>query len=73
MRVSSAAITGMEGEWETKVKDEESRDIWCKVPESKAYLECGISKELWGNWPMKEMNIACGCKEKNFWIAQPKY
>jgi hypothetical protein len=27
MRVSSAAITGMEGEWETKVKDEESRDI----------------------------------------------
>jgi len=27
MGVSSTAITGMEGEGETKVKDEESRDI----------------------------------------------
>jgi hypothetical protein len=59
MRMSSTVITGIEGEDDTKVKDEESRDIWCEALESKIHSECDIPEELWGNWPMKEeMNIA---------------
>ena len=49
MRVSSAVITGMEGEWDTKVKDEESGDIWFETPESKTHLECDIHEKIWGN------------------------
>jgi hypothetical protein len=49
MGVPSAVITGMEGEGDIKVKDEESGDIWCEAPESKTHLECDIPEELWGN------------------------
>jgi hypothetical protein len=67
MRVPSAVTIGMEGEGDIKVKDE-SEDIWCEVTKSKTHLEYDIPKELWGNWPMKEeANIACGCKDRNFW------
>jgi hypothetical protein len=47
MRVPSTVITGMEGEGETEVKDEESGDIWCEAPESKTHSECDIPEELW--------------------------
>jgi len=73
MRVPSTVITGMEGEGKTKVKDEESRDIWCKAPESKTHSECDIPEELLGNWPMEEeVDIVCGCKERNFWNCSAK-
>lgn len=49
MIVLSAVITGIEGERDTKVKDEEYGDIWCKAPESKTHSECDIPEELWGN------------------------
>jgi hypothetical protein len=49
MEVPSAVITRMEGEGDTKVKDEESGDIWCEALESKTHLECDILEELWGN------------------------
>jgi len=63
----------MEGKGETKVKDEESRDIWCEAPESKTHSECDIPKELWGNWLMEEeVNIACGCKKRNLWNCSTK-
>jgi len=68
IKVSSTVITGMEGEGDTKVKDEEYRDIWCEELESKTYSKFDILEELWGNWPTKEeANIACGCKERHFW------
>jgi hypothetical protein len=60
--VSSAVIIGMKGEGDTKVKDEEYRDIWCEAP------KFDIPKELWGKWPTEEeADITCGCKERNFW------
>ena len=46
IEVPSIVITGMEGEGDTKVKNEESRDIWCEALESKNYLEYGIPEEL---------------------------
>jgi len=54
MRVSSAIITRIEGEGDTKVKNEESRDIWYEEPESKTHSECNIPVELWGNRLVKE-------------------
>jgi hypothetical protein len=73
MRVSSTIITGIENEWDTKAKDEESWDLWCETPKSKTYLEYGIPEELWGNWPTKEKtNIACDYKERNFWNCSAK-
>jgi hypothetical protein len=73
MWVSAVVITGMEGEGETEVKDEESGDIWCEAPESKTHSECDIPEELWYNWPMKkETDIACGCKERSFWNCSAK-
>jgi hypothetical protein len=32
---------------DTKIKDEESRDIWCEAPESKTHLGCDIPEKLW--------------------------
>jgi hypothetical protein len=49
MRVSSAVMTGIEGEGDIEAKDEKSRDIWCEAPKSKIYSESDILKELWGN------------------------
>ena len=67
IRVPSTIIIRMEGEGDIQVKDEYG-DIWCEATKSKTYLEYDIPKELWGNWPMKEeANIACGCKDRNFW------
>jgi len=71
--VPSAVITGMEGEGDTKVKDEESGDIWCEAAESKTHSKCDILEELWGNWlTEEEADIAYGCKEKNFWNCLAK-
>jgi len=68
MRVSSAVITGIKGEGDTEVKDEESGDIWYETSESKTHLKYNIPEELWGNWLAKEkVYIVCGCKERNFW------
>jgi len=73
MRVSSAVITGMEGEGKIEVKDEESGDIWYEAPESKTHSECDIPEELWGNRPMEEeADVACGCNERNFWNCSAK-
>jgi hypothetical protein len=67
MRVPSTIITRIDGERNTKVKDEESEGIWCVAPESKTHSECDITEELWGNWSTKEeVDISCGCKERNF-------
>jgi len=49
IRVPSTVITWMEGEGDTKKKDEESGDIWCETPKSKIHSECDILEELWGN------------------------
>ena len=46
MRVSSTIITGIENEWDTKAKDEESWDLWCEAQKSKIYLEYDIPQEL---------------------------
>jgi hypothetical protein len=71
--VPSTIITGMEGKGDTKVKDEESGDIWCEVAKSKTHLKCDLLEELWGNKLTKEeVDIACGCKEKNFWNCLAK-
>jgi hypothetical protein len=60
-------IIGMEGGGDIEVKDEESRGMWCKAPESKTHSKYDILEQLWGNWLAKEeANIVCGCKEKNF-------
>jgi len=68
MGVPSIVITRMEDEGDTKVKDEESGDIWWEAPESKTHSKYDIPEELWGNWPMEEeADITCGCKETNFW------
>lgn len=68
MKVSLAIITGMEGKYDIEVKDEESKDIWCEAPESKTHSQYDIPKKIWDNWPTEgEMDIACGCKERNFW------
>jgi hypothetical protein len=47
--VPSTVIIGMEGEGDTKVKNEEYGDIWCEAPESKTYSKYDIPEELWGN------------------------
>jgi hypothetical protein len=68
MRMSSVVMTGIEGEEDIEAKDKESGGIWCEALEFKTHLECGIPKELWGNWPIeKKMNITWGCKERNLW------
>jgi hypothetical protein len=51
--VPSTVMTGIEGEGDTKAKDEESGDIWCESLEFKTHSESDIL-ELWGNWPMKK-------------------
>jgi len=50
--VSSAVMTGIEGESDTKTKDEESGDIWCEASESKThsnvtYLKNYEATDLW--------------------------
>ena len=68
MIVLSTVITGIEGERDTKIKDEEYGDIWCKAPESKTHSECDIPEELWGNWHIEEeVDIVYGCRKRNFW------
>jgi hypothetical protein len=62
---------GCDNRTNTKAKDEESEDIWCESPEFKTHSESDIL-ELWGNWPMKKKDIACGCKERNLWIYSVK-
>ena len=58
----------MAGKGDTKVKDEKYRDRWCEAPKSKTYSKFNIPEQLWGNWPIEEeADIACGCKERNFW------
>ena len=43
-------------------------ETWWEAPESMIHSECDIPKELWGNWPIEEeADIACDCKERNFW------
>jgi hypothetical protein len=71
--VSSAVITGIKSKGDIKVKNEESRDIWCEAPKSKTRSECDILEELWGNWPTKEKadNIY-ECNERNFWNCSVK-
>jgi hypothetical protein len=65
--VSLAVMIGIEDKRNTKTKDEESGDIWCEAPESKTHSDYDILEELWGNWPTKKTDMACGCKERNFW------
>jgi hypothetical protein len=39
-------MTGIEYEWDTKAKDEESKDIWYEASESNTYSKFDIPKEL---------------------------
>ena len=49
MGMSLAVITGIEGEWDIEVKNEESKGIWYKALKSKTYSNYDIPEDLWGN------------------------